>query len=412
MMSTGAHYRSQTIRAARENPVRALLSSVLAPNTVKFSGGFPYELYMPFEEVGLIDAGIRADRGLMGRINQYGPTEGLPTAKQASAEYLAKTEGRLVQPEAVTFTIGSQMVLYISGMCLGDPGDNIIVGRPTYLGGINAFALARLNMIGVELDDQGMNVDEIESLLQGGLKIRFVYVIPDFQNPSGITMSLVRRQQLLRLAYEYDFMIVEDSPYRQLCFSGEPIPSIWSLDERGQRVIFMITTSKIIFSMRLAICTAPQPVIDDFHKALASILLCVWGYPQELWTRIVQAGWLDNHVARISAHYLVKKNILVSTLREACSQIPGFHLTDPEGGLFSWMTLPEVTASGRPVDTSEMVEMGKRDPYRVVFVPGYAFYSDGTGRNKARLNFSHPSEEEIISGAERLSRLVLDYYAL
>jgi 2-aminoadipate transaminase len=279
-----------------------------------------------------------------------------------------------------------------------------MTGKPTYVGAIQAFYSYGGNMIGVELDDNGMNTklmeQSIDRLIKKGKTPKFIYVVPDFQNPSGITMTTKRRKELIEIAERYDLLVVEDSPYRQLRFEGKSVPPIITLNT--ERVISLYTFSKILLpGFRLGWMAGPEELIQKSIIAKQSMDLCSPPYNQMILTELINGGQLDKQIELIIDVYRDKRNFMLQKLDEYMPKIKGLKWTRPSGGLFLWVTLPDF------MDATEMFPAAIEK--KVAYVVGSAFYPDGNGNNCLRVNFSYPSKLEIDKGVKRLAKLIEDW---
>jgi len=310
-------------------------------------------------------------------------------------------EGADVDQDYFLICSGAQQALDLIGRVFIDPGDPIIVGLPTYLGAIQAFKSYRANLIGVPVDKQGMDVNRVGEILkefaEKGLKIKFVYIVPDFQNPAGVTLSLERREQLLDLCYEYDTVTIDDSPYRDLRYEGEPLPMVGPMDKRGYA--FSVHTFSKIFSPgpRLGWIVANPAIMDKLVMAKQPADLCTSSFSQAIVYEFLNRGLLKPHIAKTVDCYRKKQMAMLHALDKYMPKDAGFDWTHPEGGLFLWMCLPE------HMDADALFP--KAVEKNVAYVMGSAFHFDRSEKNSLRLNFSFPSEEEIDEGVKRLADL-------
>jgi len=279
----------------------------------------------------------------------------------------------------------------------------IIVGRPSYVGALGAFRSYASNFVGIDLDDQGLRTDLLKDMLQkmrleGNLP-KFVYTVPDFQNPAGVTLSLQRRKDLLSLAREYQVLIVEDTPYRHLRYVGKHLPTLFQLDEGEGYVISIHTFSKILFpGLRLGWIMASPQIMEKFIITKQSMDLCTSAFSQAIAYEYCNRGWLEPHIAENIVLYRKKRTVMLESLDIHMPKHPDICWTKPEGGLFLWLTLP------KSIDTDQLLFQALEA--NVAFVTGSGFYTDGGGKNCMRLNFSYPSEKEIIEGVKRLSQVI------
>jgi len=299
-------------------------------------------------------------------------------------------------------TTASQQALDLLCKAFIDPGDVIFCGLPTYLGAVQAFTLFQVDKIGVPLEDDGMDLDELERRIESAKSadktLKAVYVIPDFQNPSGITMSLEKRKRLLDIARREDLLIFEDNPYGHLRFAGEPIPSICSMDDEG-RVILLLTFSKTLCAgLRLAVMLARGDLMDALVRAKQATDLCTSKLTQHLAAQYILRYGLENHLKEIRPIYREKRDAMISALERYMPEDAGVTWTNPEGGLFVWMRLPE------GIDTTDMLQ--EAIERKVAYVPGASSYVDGGGQNTIRLSYSLVTPELIDEGIRRLAGVV------
>ena len=296
----------------------------------------------------------------------------------------------------------SQQGLELISKIFIDPGDVVIVEMPSYLGGLNAFTTYRADLVTIPLDEDGMRIDilreKLKELSDTGRLPKFIYTVPDFQNPAGVTLSAGRRKELLDLCYQYDLPLVEDTPYRELRFEGESPPDLLSMDDRGY-VVSLHTFSKILFpGMRLGWALASKDIIDKMELAKQSMDLCTPTFTQSIVLRYIERGLLEPQIQRIIEVYRRKRDIMLQALETHMPKAEGISWTHPEGGLFLWVTLPD------EIDTEEMfAEAVEND---VAYVLGKAFCAKSGGEHSMRLNFSYPDEAEITVGVRRLAKAV------
>lgn len=393
---------SCTSRGLTRSEIRELLKLTRQPGIISFAGGLPFSGLFPIEEIKDIVSAVLDREGELAL--QYGPTEGDGRLIRYLVERMKKKENVEISEENVLIVSGAQQALDLIGKIFIDPGDPIVLGLPSYLGGIQAFNSFRANMIGAVLDKQGMDLNAVENTLKANRdknrRVKFVYVVPDFQNPSGVTLSRERRQRLLDLASEYETVVVEDSPYRDLRFDGEPLPMLKAMDQDGF-VLSVHTFSKILFpGTRLGWVVADRPIMDKLIMAKQSTDLCSPPFTQSVVYEFCRRGLLDAHIERIVEVYRKKRDLMTRALEEHMPQGSGVDWTYPEGGLFLWVKLPE------HMDAAELFP--KAVERKVAYVVGSAFHFDRSGKNTMRLNFSYPTEEEIVEGIKRLAGLIKD----
>jgi len=391
-----AFYSKNALNMKRSE-IRELLNITRRPDIISFAGGLPASETFPVKELEDISCDLLREKGATAL--QYGPTEGKLALREEIAKWMSR-EKTSVGPENILVTSGSQQGLDIVSKVFLDPKDIVIVESPTYIGGLQAFTAYRARMIGVPQDNCGMRMDLLEKTLvklaARKKKPKFIYVVPDFQNPSGVTMSLERRRKLLQLAYKFEVPIVEDSPYRDLRFAGQTIPAIFSLD-RDRQVLVLGTFSKLLCpGLRLAWMMAPAEWMDRMVVAKQSMDLCCPTYTQLMVAEFMKRGLLPKQIERIRKLYAKKREVMLEALRRYMPE--GVEWTEPEGGLFLWVKLP------KKMNASALFPKAVEN--KVVYVVGSAFHCNGEDQNTMRLNFSYPSEEQINKGIERLAKMI------
>ncbi|MBD3368594.1 MAG: aminotransferase class I/II-fold pyridoxal phosphate-dependent enzyme [Candidatus Eisenbacteria bacterium] len=391
---------SANARGMKKSVIRELLKLTRRPEIISFAGGLPDPAAFPVDEVAEVAADVLERDGAT--ILQYSPTEGDPRLKEELIAHHEREDGVKLSPENILVTVASQQGLDLVGKVFVDRGDPVIVGLPTYVGGLGAFNAYGARMIGVPIDEEGMRMDlleaELEKLKAAGTKPKFIYVVPDFQNPAGITMTEPRRRRLIELAHEYDTMIIEDSPYKELRYEGESVKSIFSLDDSGQ-VVGLHTFSKILFpGMRLGWMVGHESVIQKFVIAKQSTDLCTPAFNQAIVAEFAARGLLQKNIDKVRTIYREKREVMLSALEEHMPKLDGLSWTKPDGGLFLWLSLPDGMNSDQLF--YEAVEEN------VAFVIGSAFHCDEGGKTTMRLNFSYPTKDDIVEGVKRLARVI------
>ena len=368
------------------------IASVLAllgrPDVISFAGGFPDPETFPRDRVASLLQEFAAGEELSAF--QYAPTRGLAGPLEAFADRLERLQGRRPAADELLITSGAIEALELIGKSFLDPGDVVVIEAPTYLGSIQSFRSFEAILVAVTLDDDGLVVDELEGRLAGGLRPKLVYTIPDHQNPSGVSLAADRRPALVELARRYGFLVVEDVAYRELGFGKESLPSLWSL---GPDVVVQAgTTSKTLFpGIRLGWAVGPAEVSTRLVAAKQLTDQCAGALGQRLFEESERRGWIDEQLRRSRALYRRKSERMLTALGRSMPE--GARWTTPQGGFFSWLTLPGVDA----VDlASRAVEQG------VAAVPGTLFFADGSGGDSLRLSFSLVDEARIDEGIARL----------
>ena len=391
---------SLTSKALRRSEIRELLKLTRQPGVISFAGGLPFPGLFPTEEMkDAVNTVLDKESELA---LQYGPTEGDSRLIEYLVNWMREDEGMQIDDDNIMIVSGSQQALDLIGKVFIDPGDPVIIGLPSYLGALQAFSAYRARLIGVALDKQGMDVDRVEEILKDhkekGERIKFIYIVPDFQNPSGVTMSLERRERLLDLCYEYGTIVIEDSPYRALRFEGESIPMVGAMDKKGY-AFSLHTFSKILFpGARLGWIMANSAIMDKLIMAKQPTDLCTSPFCQSVVYEFCRRGLLKPHIKKIVKVYRKKRDRMLQTLEEYMPEGAGIDWTHPEGGLFLWVCLPE------HLDAEKLLI--KAVEKKVAYVIGSAFHFDRSGKNTMRLNFSYPSEEQIDEGIKRLAGVI------
>ncbi len=390
--------RWEALAAARtKGDVGEGIASVLAllgmPDVISFAGGFPDPATFPRERVAaLIQEFLETGEA---SAFQYAPTRGLEGPLDALASRLETLQGRRPSDDELLITSGAIEALELVGKSFLDPGDTIVVEGPTYLGAIQAFRSFEASLVAVPLDEHGLDVDDLGRQLAGGLRPKLVYSIPDHQNPAGVSLAAERREPLVELARHYGFLILEDVAYKELGFAEDTLPSLWSL--APDVVVQAGTTSKTFFpGVRHGWAVGPADVSARLVSAKQNTDQCAGALGQRLFEEAVRRGWIDEQLVRSRALYRRKCDRLLAALKRRMPA--GARWTRPQGGFFSWLTLPDGTDSS---------ELARRAVERGVgIVPGVLFFPDGRGTDTVRLSFSLVDEAQIDDGIERLGALV------
>jgi len=378
----------------RGSMIRELLKFTQQPDLISFAGGLPAPEFFPLREVEEACRYVLREEGA--KALQYSATEGYGPLK----EYLADTvheHGVPAVPGNVLLTNGSQQALDLIGKLFIGPGDYVITGGPTYLGAIQAWDVYGARYHTVPLDDDGMVVDEIERAYENivgdaGRPPRFIYVLPNFHNPAGVTLPLERRQKLAEVATELDLPVIEDDPYGELRYDGEDVPPICTLIP--ERTVYLGTFSKTLSpGLRLGWIICPEVLIQRFVQAKQGSDLHTGTFAQYIANDICQRGLLKPHVRRLRRVYRERRDVMVDALSELWPE--GCSWTRPQGGLFLWARVPEA------IDTAELLKDALAE--KVAYVPGVHFYPNADGGHHAmRLNFSYSTPEAIVEGVRRL----------
>ncbi len=371
--------------------IRELLKFTMLPDVISFAGGLPAPEVFPvrdFQEACRWVLEHDAEHAL-----QYGPTEGYPPLKDYLIEAMARYE-LPAKRENILFTNGSQQALDLLGRIFINEGDKIVVGLPTYLGAIQAWNVYGPEYVTVREDDEGMCMDDLEKALKANPGAKFVYVLPNFHNPAGTTLSLERRHRLVELAAEHGAFIIEDDPYGQLRFEGEDITPIFAMHK--ENTIYLSTFSKTLApGLRLGWIVAPERVIARLVQAKQGADLHTSTLVQYLAYDICQRGLVRAHVRKIRDVYRERRDAMLRAMEQHFPQ--GVTWTRPQGGLFLWVRMPEC------MNAEELLKVAVEE--KVAFVPGHAFYPGGSdGHCCMRLNFSYSAPPIIEEGIRRLGR--------
>jgi len=386
----------------KSSAMRDLMALTARDDVISFSGGLP--------DTSTFAPGFFTE--LMGRVAaascakalQYGPTEGLESVRERITEVMA-AEGMEVDADAVLPTSGGQQAIDLVCKILLNPGDIVIAEAPTYPGAVPTFCSYEAEVIQVTMDRDGMRIDELRETLarldREGRRPKFIYTIPSFHNPGGVTMSLERRQELVQIAGERELLILEDNPYGMLRYEGDPLPTLYSLDP--EFVLYTSTFSKILSpGVRLGWLVAPPPVLAKLVLGKGSSDLCSASISQFFIAEyFASVNWLD-YVRSLTEIYRRRRDVMLDALAEHLPREASW--THPQGGLFLWATLPEY------IDTTDLLARAIQE--RVAFVPGRAAYVDGRGGSSMRLNFSGVTEDEIREGVRRLGEVVHEQVAM
>jgi 2-aminoadipate transaminase len=381
--------------------IRELLKLVEDPEMISFAGGMPAPELFPREELEQAAIRVLEEQGHLAL--QYGATEGCRPLRELLVRHMARY-GIEVGTENVLVTTGSQQALDLVGKLLLNPGDRVVVEEPTYLGALQAFTAYQAEYLPVPIDEDGMRMDLLEAALRAAPK--FVYVLPNFQNPSGVTLSLPRRRRLVELAAHYGTPIVEDDPYGQLRYDGTHLPPIVKLDAdlhgngagrfRGA-VLYLGTLSKTLApGLRIGWVVAPAEIVARLAQMKQGADLHTSTFAQMVAYETARGGFLDRHVRRLRDAYRARRDAMLAALARHLP--PGVRWTRPQGGLFLWVTLPST------LDAATV--LAEALAAKVAFVPGASFHARGGGAATMRLNFSYCTPEVIEEGIRRLGAVL------
>lgn len=395
-MSTTFAHRMNEVRAS---DIRELLKLTEKPEVISLAGGLPAPELFPVEELDALAREVFATDGA-GAL-QYATTEGNAGLRARIATLLHERQGIETTPDEIMITCGSQQGLDLTGKVFLDPGDVVLCESPTYLGAISALRVFQPRFVEVETDDEGMLPADLERKLAAEEHAKFIYVIPDFQNPSGRCWSLERRRKLLELAARHRVVVIEDAPYAELRYSGDPVPAIKSMDTHGL-VVYLGTFSKTFCpGLRIGWITAPRAIRDKYVLIKQGADLHTSELSQRLIARFFERYDFGARIRKLRDVYRVRRDAMLEAID--LEMPPGVRATRPEGGLFLWLEMPA------RVDAREVLARClARD---VAFVPGGSFFPNGGHQNTLRLNFSNQTEARIAEGVQRLASVLREVLA-
>ena len=393
-----ALFASRT-KVMKSSAMRDLMAVTARPEVISLAGGLPDTSTFPPDTFAAVAQRIAAES--CAKALQYGPTEGLDETKACIAEVMA-AEGMRVDHEDLIVTTGGQQVIDLVTKTLIDPGDVVIAEAPTYPGAVPVFSSYEADVVQVDVDSDGMRIDLLEETLDGlerdGRRPKFIYTVPSFQNPAGVTMSQARRRRLVELARERELLVLEDNPYGLLRYEGDAPTPLLSLDG-GVYVMYLGTFSKILSpGIRLGWVVAPPPVLEKINLGKQAADLCTSTLSQLMVQAYFEESRWRDYVESLTEIYRARRDTMLDALAEHFPRQAEW--TRPAGGLFIWVTLPDF------IDTTDLLARALRD--NVAFVPGEAAFLDGRGRNAMRLNFSGSNEDAIREGIRRIGEVVTE----
>jgi 2-aminoadipate transaminase len=381
----------------KRSAIREILKLTQNPEVISFAGGLPAPESFPVDNLDEIISSMLKEEGP--QVLQYDATEGVTELRELLLKRY-QDDGVKCELDNMIVTTGSQQGLDLVGKVFVNQGDVVICGLPSYLGGISAFQAYGAKMEGVPMDEQGMSAELLEAKLielgEQGIKPKFIYIIPDFQNPTGITMPESRRMEIIALAHKYDVLIVEDCPYREVRFEGEPQRMMYDLDN-DDHVITLGTFSKTFApGLRIGWVLGPKDVNDKIVVAKQSSDLCTPTFVQKIAVRYMKSEHFEANLQKTIDLYHQRRDVMLAEMEKHMPE--GIKWTHPEGGMFLFITLPE------QMDALELFH--KAIEKKVAFVTGNVFYCDGGGTNTMRLNFSYVNNEKAIAGIQRLAEII------
>jgi 2-aminoadipate transaminase len=394
-------------RMMRSSAMRDLMAVTVLPDVISLAGGLPDTSTFDRELFARLVGELPVAQAL-----QYGPSEGLPGVREAITRVMA-AEDMAVDAEDVIVTTGGQQAIDLVSKALIDPGDVVIAEAPTYPGAVPTFCSYEAQVIQIEMDADGMNIDALEDTLAAldreQRRPKFIYTIPTFQNPAGVTMSLERRRRLVALARERELIVLEDNPYGLLRYEGEALPTLRSLEvpagstDDNDFVIYAGTMSKILSpGLRVGWLVAPRPLLAKLILGKQSSDLCSSTLTQHFVAAYFATADWRGYVHQLREIYHRRRDVILDALAEHLPAAASW--THPLGGLFIWVTLPDY------IDTTDLLARALAE--KVAFVPGEAAFADGRGRHSLRLNFSGEADDDIREGVRRIGKIVAEQVAL
>lgn len=372
----------------KRSAIRDLLKMATRPEIISFGGGFPDITAFPVDELREVITEVLDENALQAL--QYGETLGVRKLRDVLAQRY-RDQGIDVTYENFIITTSSQQAIDMVTTLFINPGDTLVCGLPSYLGALQAFQAHQAKPVGVPKDEELRTV--VNALVAAGRKPKFIYAIPDFQNPSGVTMNVEQRMNVIEVAKEFDLLILEDSPYREIRFSGEEMPQIYSLDKEGRTMLLGTFSKTFVPGFRLGWVMAPVKIIEKLEVVKQSTDLCAPVFNQFIAARYIEKGYYDKNIERIKINYRNKRDNMIAAFEKYMPE--GVTWTNPEGGLFLFVTLPE------GYDATELFRIALQED--VAFVIGEAFHCDGSGKNTLRINFSFMEESRAEEGVRRLA---------
>jgi 2-aminoadipate transaminase len=390
-------------RGMTSSAMRDMMAVTARPEVISLATGLPDTTTFPAEDFAALMSRVAVDSSAAAL--QYGPTEGLGDVKRCIVEVMA-AEDTHVEADDLMVTTGGQQVIDLVCRAFLDPGDVVVAEAPTYPGAVPCFTSFQAEVVQVEMDDDGMRIDLLEATLENlraaGRTPKFIYTIPNFQNPGGVTMSLERRHALVRIAAEQELVVLEDNPYGLLRYEGEALPTLYSLDG-GRYVVYAGTFSKILAAgLRIGWAAAPHPILERLNLGKQAADLCSSPLNQYFVSAYFAHRDWRAYLGKLRAIYRRRRDTMLAALEEFLPAEADW--TRPGGGLFVWARLPDY------IDTTDLLARALRE--NVAFVPGRAAYLDGRGGSEMRLNFSGVGEDDIREGIRRIGKVVSEQVAL
>lgn len=399
---------SDNIREYGGYSIGKLFALLTDPEIISLAGGLPSPDMFLKHEMRLVSGRVLEED--IEKVMQYTPIKGEKALLDAIVQFLDR-DNIQVTDDNIVVTSSGQHGLDLTGRLFLNPGDVVLLDRPTFAGAIVAFQMQRPEFAGVDIEENGSDIEgyrkKIEAFGKEGRKPKFIYVVPDFQNPSGITMSLEKRLALIDLSREFGIPVLEDSPYRDFRYQGETIPSIYSLDQKdgGGNVIGLYTFSKLFCpGLRVGFNIGPAEVIEAMTNIKEGNVLNSPKYNQDMCAAFLTEMNMEEHILKCRKYYGEKLKVFLSTMEEYFPPELGVTWTKPEGGLFLWVTVPE------EIDTHDLFYEAVK--HKVAFVPGDVFFGENPARNTMRINFSFASKNQLVTAVKRLAECIRSQLSL
>ena len=378
----------------KASDIRELLKVAARPEIISFAGGLPAPELFPVENMKAALDAVMDEQGRAAM--QYGPTDGYLRLREQICERVAAKNNIHTDPEHVFVTAGSQQGLDFLGKLFLNPGDVVVLESPSYLGAINAFKQYQPNFVSVPTDENGMIMEELDKVLANTPNVKLIYIIPDFQKPSGLTWPRERREKFMEIINKYGVPAIEDNPYGDLRFKGEFLPSLKSMDTEGLIVYFGSFSKILTPGFRVGWIIADGKIIEKVNHIAQAAVLQTATLNMMAISKYMDMFDIDAHVATILPVYKHRCELMINTMRETFPKEAKF--TDPDGGLFTWVELPEY------VNTRELAPLAMEK--KVAYVPGSGFYPKGDVNNGMRLNYSCATDDKIVTGIKILAEVL------
>jgi 2-aminoadipate transaminase len=390
-------------RGMTSSAMRDMMAVTARPEVISLATGLPDTTTFPAEDFAMLMSRVAVDSSAAAL--QYGPTDGLDDVRKCIVQVMA-AEGTTVETDDIMVTTGGQQVIDLVCRAFLDPGDVVVAEAPTYPGAVPCFNSYEADVVQIEMDEYGMRIDRLRETLdrlrEEGRRPKFIYTIPNFQNPGGVTMPLDRRQALVRIAHEQELVILEDNPYGLLRYEGDPLPTLYTLDG-GRYVVYAGTFSKILSAgLRIGWAVAPAPILERLNLGKQAADLCSSPLNQYFVVEYFKQRDWRKYLDELRGIYRRRRDVMLAALEEFLPRETTW--TVPQGGLFIWAKLPDY------IDTTDLLARALRE--HVAFVPGRAAYLDGRGGSEMRLNFSGVGDDDIREGVRRIGKIVSEQVAL